>query len=456
MARPAKIRRRRRSTGGSACGPVILLLILLVAAAATSVRAQEYEVTDLGTLGGPSANALGINNAGQVVGEADTAADLRHPYLWEAGVMTDLGTFNDGRIGSAWAVNEARQVVGFSEIAAFGDWHAFLWDGGEMTDLGTLGSDESAAFGINATTQVVGRSNPPSSSYYDHAFLWQDGEMTDLGTLGGANSIAFAINDGGQVVGRAFTGTAEHAFLWEDGEMTDLGTLGGEQSDARDINGSGQVVGIAQTATFVGHAFLWEDGAMIDLAAPGDVRSSTALAVNAAGHVVGDVNEELTQFAFLWRDGVMLDLNDLIPADSGWTLLRANDVNDSGQIVGYGWLDGFSGFRAFLLTPCVPPPVNGLRAERLLNGRIRFSWDELAQARRYDLIGDALPVGDISAAPCRTAEDGNVMDTAFTDPVLPPPGEGEWLLVRGVNDACTAAGTWDSGGGEGRVNEVCP
>ena len=31
------------------------------------------------------------------------------------------------------------QVVGFSEIAAFGDWHAFLWDGGEMTDLGTLG-----------------------------------------------------------------------------------------------------------------------------------------------------------------------------------------------------------------------------------------------------------------------------------------------------------------------------
>jgi len=361
-------------------------------------QAPEYEVIDLGTLGGPSANALGINNAGQVVGEADTAEGLRHPYVWDSGVMTDLGTFNDGRLGSAWAVNEQGQVVGFSEIAAFGDWHAFLWDGGGLIDLGTLGGDESEAYGINALARVVGNSNPAGSLSY-HAFLWQGGEMTDLGTLGGTHSIAFAINDAGQVVGRSFTGTAEHAFLWDAGSMTDLGTLGGDQSDARDINASGQVVGRAQTASFVGHAFLCEDGAMIDLAPPGDPRSSTALAINASGHVVGDVNEELTQFAFLWRDGKMRDLNDLIPADSGWTLLRANGINDSGQIVGYGWRDGFAGFRAFLLRPCTPPPVSGLRAGRLTNGRILFTWDALAEAGRYDLIGDALPVYDVSAAP---------------------------------------------------------
>ena len=35
-------------------------------------------------------------------------------------------------------------------------------------------------------------------------------------------------------------------------------------------------------------------------------------------------------------------------------------------------------------------------------------------------------------------------------------GTGEWLLVRGVNDDCAAAGPWDTGGGEGRVNEICP
>ena len=155
--------------GRLAPGPALLLLVLAIVTPAAS-QVVEYEVLDLGTLGGPSANALGINNAGQVVGEADTVAGPRHPYLWDSGVMIDLGTFNDGRIGSASAINEAGQVVGFSEIAAFGDWHAFLWDGAGLTDLGTLGGDESAAHGINGPAQVVGRSNPSCSSYTDLAF----------------------------------------------------------------------------------------------------------------------------------------------------------------------------------------------------------------------------------------------------------------------------------------------
>jgi probable HAF family extracellular repeat protein len=417
-------------------------------------QAPEYDVLDIGTLGGPSANALGINNAGQVVGEADTSAELRHPFIWEAEVMTDLGTFNDGRVGSAWALNELGQVVGFSEIAAFDDWHAFLWDGGVMTDVGTLGGDESEAYGINELGQVVGFSGIAASSDW-HAFLWQSGVMTDLGTLGGTHSQAFAINDAGQVVGRAFTGSAEHAFLWDSDGMTDLGTLGGEQSGAWDLNESGQVVGSAQIASFISHAFRWEGGTMTDLAPQGDTRFSTATAINEAGHVVGDVVEELTQFAFLWRNGKMLDLNNLIPVDSGWLLLRANDINDSGQIVGYGVREGFAGFRAFLLKSCAPQHVTGLRAERLPDGRIEFTWDGLAEAGSYDLIGDALPVGDVSSAPCRTSEDGNVTDTAFADAFLPPAGSGEWLLVRGVNEACAVAGTWDTAGDEDRANGSC-
>jgi hypothetical protein len=43
-----------------------------------------------------------------------------------------------------------------------------------------------------------------------------------------------------------------------------------------------------------------------------------------------------------------LDLNDLIPDGSGWVLERAEALNDRGQIVGTGTLDGQQG-RAFLL-----------------------------------------------------------------------------------------------------------
>jgi len=48
-------------------------------------------MTDIGTLGGPQAAAYAINNAGRVVGFAQTSADADHGYLFAGGKMTDLG-----------------------------------------------------------------------------------------------------------------------------------------------------------------------------------------------------------------------------------------------------------------------------------------------------------------------------------------------------------------------------
>jgi uncharacterized protein (TIGR03437 family) len=48
----------------------------------------------------------------------------------------------------------------------------------------------------------------------------------------------------------------------------------------------------------------------------------------------------------------MQDLNTLIPADTGWILSLASGINDSGQIVGNGAINGVS--HAFLLTPTDP------------------------------------------------------------------------------------------------------
>lgn len=49
----------------------------------------------------------------------------------------------------------------------------------------------------------------------------------------------------------------------------------------------------------------------------------------------------------------MLDLNDVIPVDSGWVLVRATDINDHGQVVGRGRIAGQT--RAFLLDYIGPP-----------------------------------------------------------------------------------------------------
>src|SRR5215467_5738479 len=53
---------------------------------------KEEGMIDLGTLGGTSGCAIYLNNRGQVVGYSNVAGDLTlHPFLWDRGVIKDLG-----------------------------------------------------------------------------------------------------------------------------------------------------------------------------------------------------------------------------------------------------------------------------------------------------------------------------------------------------------------------------
>jgi probable HAF family extracellular repeat protein len=60
----------------------ILLCVLVMLGLATYCYAVEYEIIDLGTLGGPHSFALAINEAGQVAGNSWTASGELHPCLW--------------------------------------------------------------------------------------------------------------------------------------------------------------------------------------------------------------------------------------------------------------------------------------------------------------------------------------------------------------------------------------
>ena len=106
-----------RSAASAVCPPDAILRHPCASHPSPVIRLALYRLTDLGTLGGKTSRAYAINAAGQVVGEAATAAGATHAFLYADGKMTDLGTLHGGN-SVAQGINRLGQIVGRSTLAA--------------------------------------------------------------------------------------------------------------------------------------------------------------------------------------------------------------------------------------------------------------------------------------------------------------------------------------------------
>lgn len=339
---------------------------MLTTAAVSATPSYPYSVTDLGALsGGTTSYATSINNAGQVIGYGQTSANVLHALLYNgAGAPTDLNNLIQPPPWLGW-VQYANGMNSHGQVAAYGyltngQARAMFYQNGTITDLGTFGGAWSWASAINESGQLVGYAAVSELSF--RAFVYSGGVKTMLGTLGGLSSGAYDISESGKIAGWAFLSgnTVSHACLFTDGNVVDLGSLGGD-SVARSVNESGQAVGSSATAAGNdSYGFLYSDGQMINLGTFGDPRGFTsAESINNVGDVVGiSRTASGADHAFLYNGGVLKDLNNMIDPASGWVLAAAGDINDSGQIVGWGY-NPLGQVRAFLLTP-VPEPASAL------------------------------------------------------------------------------------------------
>ncbi len=246
-------------------------------------------ITDLGSFGGPQSFAFAINHRGQVAGGANTSVSdpfslfsiffptdrETHAFLWDDGVLHDLGTLG-GPDAMGLYINDRAEVAGIS----FTDYtvksslgtpavHGFVWNHGKMFDIGTFGGDLSNISFFNNRGQAVGSASLVGD-VASHAFLWERGKLRDLGTLGGTNSTAAWVSDAGQVVGQAnLKGDQQfHAFSWSNGKMRDLGTLKGDDCSSAFINNaSREVVGISEDCALQGaHGFYVKgNGPMVEI-----------------------------------------------------------------------------------------------------------------------------------------------------------------------------------------------
>ncbi len=170
---------------------------------------------DLTAEGLDSSIASGINDAGCIVGGGS---------IWDEGTLTELGAL--GPFGSGGlAINDLKQVVGVSRMPP-DDYdpflvHAFLWDEGVMTDIGqytTLRHSEAVA--INNLGQVVGLQMQNGFVYYGflydseagmrnlHDLIPHDGPWWYWHRLDPQD-----INDAGQIVGHGTFMGLRRAFL---------------------------------------------------------------------------------------------------------------------------------------------------------------------------------------------------------------------------------------------------
>lgn len=333
-------------------------LTLLASASFAGVAPTQYTLTSLSTVGGSgytgNSVSANINDNGQIVGSIQLTGGVNNdPMLYGKSGLQDLGTLG-GPGGEAFGINNSGQIVGYASVlpGQSDATQAFLYSNGSMHLLSSDTFENSAAYAINASGQVVGE-----QGYV--AFLYSKGNMYLLGTLGGTTSIAYGINSAGEIVGASSLpgNMATHAFFYSNGSMQDLGTFGGIYSQANAINDDGQIVGesdLPGEPPYNGQAFLYSNGVMQDLGTLGG-NVSTATAINNSGVVVG--NSEIsgtTYHGFVYENGSMYDLNSLIVNADGAVLDEAEGINSQGQIVGVATLPSGQ-VQAVVLTPTAVP-----------------------------------------------------------------------------------------------------
>jgi len=323
--------------------------------------AASYDVTDLGSLGGPDAQAYAINGNGQIAGYSVTSAPAskNHAFLSFDGTMTDIDDL-DSPESIAYGINTAGSIVGYAYFGAQPSKRGFIWSSTSgVLSLNPLSAlhPEGEALDVNDSGVVVGWSYGDDN--IPRAVRWPTGATgspVNLGLLPGGNtSEAVAINNAGDIVGYGDgNGFERHAILWHaNGTTEDLGTLaGGIMSAAYDINSNGHVAGFSDDQTGNWHPVIWTGNGIQKLGSLGGT-DAIARAINDNGAVVGYARDSNgNPRAFAWSSLLgLIDLNDEIPQGTGWVLEDAYDVNNNGLIVGIGKVAGSPDVHAFLPMP---------------------------------------------------------------------------------------------------------
>lgn len=184
-------------------------------------RAFIYKNGTMTSLGnqGSSSEGNSINNDGLIAGAANGfngsyAGAFRYDERLPQ-PQFDIGNLGGGIITQARSINAAGDITGWA-VNADSRGTSFLYQNGVITDLGLVVGFPSIADAINDLGQVVG-SRVPGGGY-----LYANGVVTTVPGLQGNDSSPRGVNNQSQIVGSSWAVTGNHAFVFSQGQSVDL------------------------------------------------------------------------------------------------------------------------------------------------------------------------------------------------------------------------------------------
>lgn len=343
-------------------------------AAADVPRTQpqlQYTVIDLG---GFAANA--ITNSGHIVGSKFFGTD-RHGALWPSTQSTaiDLGTLPGFTTSMALDINPRGEIVGLAPNLDFSDVRPLFWASSQSAPIELPGLPVDLvgeAFHINPHGQIVGIFFALGGPV-QRAVFWPNSNaapvyLRDLSDQF-PHSFASSINPSGNIIGHGCDADFVecHVAFWANSASTPvaLASPGGEflYTDIGLVNGfspglnnAGSMVGYAYNSDFSEtRAVFWASNSSpaVILSTTDEFSNGTAEGISDKGQIVGEAfNSDFSDLhAFMWPSATSqgIDLNTLLPPDLGWELVVARGINNRGEIVGAGFLNGT--LHAYALIP---------------------------------------------------------------------------------------------------------
>ncbi|NOG54011.1 MAG: hypothetical protein HND57_06730 [Planctomycetes bacterium] len=411
---------------------------------------RQYAVIRLETSEEES-GASGINSLSQVAAVVSGNPYIE-PCVWERGRYKRIGD-TSGYNAGALDVSDAGVVVGFFEQA---DWHAvpFVWtrrSGGTIALPYLDGYDHGSANAVNNAGVIVGI-NRQYDTGAARAVQWVDGVVMELPNWGTWGGEAADINEAGWIVGWLIDQDERwQPVLWHDGIITELGALSeySQRGEATGLNDVGQVTGWSRAGGY-DHAFLWQDGEMVDIHDPPGswYDNSYARAINNQTEIVGMLSDYPAGTAFIWcQERGMEELVTYLPPSAHWTNLdQAWDINDFGQIVGWGSrYDTTPWEHGYLMTPVYPTftldqpspgvagEVNMITARNLMPGaKVYFAYSTAgggAIIPKCDIVEAALQIDDPMVAGTAIA---NANGVARLTGKVPSKWSGQEVLIQAL------------------------